>query len=258
MPLKRKTYGGRSYGARVASGLTKSVRLVGPKLAKRYKKVYKPKTALTRAIKRTVFNMKELKYKDLKLDDFAMKHNAYSVAYKLKLFTGVIPGTSQNWMPEQGDTSHTRDGNEIYLSGIQVRLQLRFFPDRLNGKCLIHVVKVPKGQSIFAYEDVYDNITGNIMLDPMDKDKVKCIYKKTVYPGVMNPGVPTTGKDVCRYLNFFVPYKGTLRFQGDTETTHNMAHDYHLIIQAYDSANSLVSDDVASVQSYFRVMWRDK
>lgn len=208
---------------------------------------------LYNAIKRVNFSMKELKWKDWQQSETTVYHNNTTTGYySLNLNSG-----NSTVMPAQGDTTHTRDGNEIYMSGITMRLMVKFFSDRLNGKAIIHVISVPKGQSITPYENVFDNIANNVMLDPYDKDRVKVLARKVIYPGIMNPGVPTTGKEVTRLCKMFIPIKQRVRFTGDTDYTHTMTRDIHLIINAFDSQGSLTTDSVCTVQGFFRTMWRD-
>lgn len=246
MALKRKF----GYNKKISY---KKRKFAGPsKLKKSYKKKFTPKSSLYKAIKSVNMRMKELKWKDYgSSSEVDIKHNVY-VNYTL-----LLNQSTGSFFPAQGDTSHTRDGNEIYLVGQTVRIMLKFFQDRLNGKALVHVIRVPKGQSVGAYEDVYDSITQNKLLDPYDKDKVKVVYRKVIYPGVMNPGVATTGKEVTRFCKFFIPYKQKLRFTGDADYTHNMAFDYHLQILAYDSAGTLTTDSVCTAMTYIRTQWRD-
>lgn len=222
----------------------------------RYKRTgRKPRVGkkLYRAIKRVNFSMKELKYKDWQFSETTIYHNNTTTGF----YTLQINNGNSTIMPAQGDTTHTRDGNEVYMSGCTVRLLVKFFSDRLNGKCQVHLISVPKGQSVSPYENVWDNIANNVMLDPYDKDRVRVHARKVVYPGIMNPGVPTTGKEVTRVCKLYVPYRQKVRFTGDADYTHNMARDYFLLINAFDSQGSLTTDSVCTVQAYFRTLWRD-
>lgn len=245
MALKRKF----GYNKRISY---KKRRLsASSKLRKSYKKSYTPKSTLYKAIKNVSMSMKELKWKDYGAGEVTIKHNVYTN------YTVQINAATANFQPNEGDSTHTRDGNEIFLVGQTVRIMCKFFNDRLNGKALIQVIRVPRGQSVATYEDVFDNITSNCIMDPYDKDKVKVIYRKVVYPGVMNPGIPTTGKEVTRFLKFYIPYKQKIRYTGDSDYTHNMAYDYHLQVLGYDSAGSLATDSVCTVMTYIRTSWRD-
>lgn len=223
------------------------------KFQRRFKRRKFGGSKLVRTIKRVNFSMKELKWKDWQFAETTVYHNNTTTGY----YTLNVNSGTSTIMPAQGDTSHTRDGNEVYLSGITMRLLFKFFSDRLNGKAIVHVISVPKGQSVSPYENVWDNITGNVMLDPYDKDRVKVLARKVIYPGVMNPGVPTTGKEVTRSCKLYIPLKQKIRFTGDADYTYDQTRDIFLIINAFDSQGSLTTDSVCTVQAYFRTAWRD-
>lgn len=243
MPTKRARSSSRVGRAvrhrRVASLVTSRKR--------RYKRA--GKGAIARLVKSVVMRDKELKSKDWSYNETTLDHNTFT--YALQINTG-----NSTIMPAQGNTSITRDGNEIRISGIKVRCMLKFFSDRLNGKVLLAVVKVPKGQSTASYEQIFDNVTGNVMLDPFDKDKVTVLYKTTVQP-FMNPGTQAAAKEVTRFHQFYIPINRVVKFTADAAYTHDMPYDLHLVAMAYDTAGSIATDDVATITSFFRTYWRD-
>lgn len=214
---------------------------------RRYKR--SAKGAIAKVVKNVLMRDKELKSKDWQYNETTLDHNTFTYALQINTGTSTI-------MPAQGNTGNSRDGNEIRISGIKVRCMLKFFSDRLNGKVMLAVVKVPKGQSTATYEQIFDNVTGNVMLDPFDKDKVTVLYKTTIQ-SFMNPGTQAAAKEVTRFHQFYVPINRVVKFTADAAYTHDMPYDLHLVAMAYDTAGSIATDDVATITSFFRTYWRD-
>lgn len=160
-------------------------------------------------------------------------------------------------LPAQGTGDTQRVGNDIYASGWTVRFQINLPSDRLNTKFRIMILRVNRGYGISSYTSVWDNITGNIMIDPVDADRVKVI--KTLYVGYknINPGVPTAGKEVTMYRKIWIPFKKTIKFYDDGVQLNNLAYDYYLIASAYDTFSSLSSDIVGYIQPWVRLTFKD-
>jgi len=250
MPYKRKfskySGSGKGFVRLVRKKITSNARS-NYGLSKRYKRFRGGK--LTNTVKNVVMRLKEVKSKDWQYNETTLDHNTFT--YALQINTG-----NSTIMPAQGNTSNTRDGNEIIISGIKVRCMLKFFADRLNGKVMLAVIKTPKGQSTSTYEQIFDNVTGNVMLDPFDKDKVQCLYKRIIGPQ-NNPMTPAAAKEVTMFHQFYVPLKTRVRFTADAAYTNDMPFDLHLVAMAYDTAGSIATDDVATITSFFRTFWRD-
>ena len=161
-------------------------------------------------------------------------------------------------MPAQGSGDSARTGNDIYGIGWTVRMQLRLPTDRLNGKVRMVILQVPKGYDPGAtYTNVFDNVTGHVLLDPIDKDRVKVIKDKVLAAGIINPGVSTTGKELTRYFKFWVPYKKTIKFWDDGAQDNSMPYDYYVCYYGYDTFGSLVTDVVSNIQSWTQFHYKD-
>lgn len=165
--------------------------------------------------------------------------------------------TDTSYLPAQGTGASQRLGNEIYASGWTVRFQVNLPADRLNTKFRIMVIRVNRGYSLSLYTQIWDNITGNIMLDPTDPERVKII--KSVYVGYknINPGVPTTGKEITMYRKIWIPFKKNIKFYDDNSQLNNLAYDYHLVAAAYDTYGSLITDIVGYIQPWVRLSFKD-
>lgn len=198
-------------------------------------------------IKRTVLKMSELKIKSGTLGENQLYHD--------------VPGDFGNifqtaHMPSQGDGEDQRIGNKIYISGMKIKLMFLQKADRPNVTFKIWILKVPINH-VYAYNTTFDNVSGNMLLDDIDNNRVfKVVYQKTIKRGpTATDG--TVGKEWTFPWKIWVPLKRQMQFQADNGQNENTAYQYRMLIGAYDSSGSLVTDNIASVTEYHRLYFRD-
>ena len=204
--------------------------------------------------KKTMIKQVESKRVDYGYARFAAYHNGGTTGIN---GCPIYFLTDTAYLPMQGTGDSQRIGNDIYAIGWTLRFQINIPSDRLNTKFRVMVLRVNKGYSVSGYTNIFDNITGNIMLDPVDKDRIKVL--KTLYVGAenINPGVPTTGKEITLYRKIFIPFNKTIKFYDDGTQQNNLAYDYYLITCAYDTYGSLNSDIVGYIQPWLRLTYKD-
>lgn len=208
-------------------------------------------SAVKSLMSKMIIAKKEMKHSDYNVGKVELYHNL-GTSYMLQL----TPSASVVF-PSQGDTDNSRDGNEIYLSYQTIRVLFGCKLDRLNTKYRVSVIRVRKGGSVASYEDVFDNITGNVLIDPFDTDKVKVLYSKILQPTGISPTQFDANKEKTTYIKFNIQYKTNVSFIDDTSLAHNLPYDNWLVIQAYDTYGSLVTDNVAWCQTYVRTNFKD-
>lgn len=162
--------------------------------------------------------------------------------------------------PTQGDTEESRDGNDIYVKGITLRMQFNIPADRLNAKFRVAVIRSPKGSNpISSVAGMFDNITGNFMIDPWDKDRIQVVKQIFVAPGKsLNPGTATGGKEITHYRKIWIPFNKVVKFFDNNDTNNSLLHDYHLVIYGYDTWGTLPGDIVGYCQIWQRLTFKDK
>lgn len=245
MPKRPATYVNRSV-KRQATG-----RKYRPSKRSTFRQKY---GSLTKAVKRIARNMNEPKNVDGYYTKTDIKHNLSTGSFQLN--TVATAGTFCV-LPAQGDTQNTRDGNKIYLKGISVRLLLGWQNDRLNTTFRVIIQRRNKGLACSTYEDLFDNITGNCLLDPFDRDKGTVMSQKFIKVGAINPGVPTTGKEYTKAVRLYIPINKVVTFTGNADLTNNLASDYWISIYGYDAYGTLTTDTVGYVQYFARSHFKD-
>jgi len=146
-------------------------------------------------------------------------------------------------MPAQGVGEKAGVGDRINTIGFNVKLLCGQKVDRPNVTFRWICIEVPKGGGL-PYGSVFNNITGNILLDDLNKDYVKCLKQ-----GVWRPneaGLASTGNDEYTFVKkVHIPYKRLVKFgPADGAITHNQNHnqnDVYFCIMCYDAYGSLIT-----------------
>lgn len=171
---------------------------------------------------------------------------------------GLVVLNQNVYMPYQGDTEFSRDGNDIYSMGFSLKMMVNIPSDRLNTKIRCMVFKVVKGYNINAYTTIFDNMTGSVVLDSVDTDRIQILQSWWIQPGKsLNPGVPTTGKEITYNVKKWIPWKRVIKFYDDAVQDNNQEYDLYLGMWAYDTYGSLNTDIVAYAQPWLKFYFKD-
>lgn len=208
---------------------------------------------LVRKIAKSVLLGKtEQKYFDYNHGKLEMNHNSYTL-------NGVkINMTSTNFLPTQGDTDNSRDGNKIYVSGISVPMMLYTKVDNPNTKFRVIAFKYAQGYNPFAsYDSLFDPITNNVMLDRINPDLVKIVFDKIVANGkyISNQ----IADEITLFKKFWIPIKRTFTFRADNTQSYNSpSYHYGIVVVGYDTYGT-VNDgtNVGAVQLWQRLYFKD-
>lgn len=168
------------------------------------------------------------------------------------------PLNQDTYMPVQGDTEYSRDGNDIYSLGFSFKAMVNIPSDRLNTKIRCVIFKCVKGYNINAYNTVFDNVTGSVVLDSFDTDRIQVLKSWWIQPGKsLNPGVPTTGKEITYNVKKWIPWKRVIKFYDDGVLTNNQEYDLYIGMWGYDTYGSLNTDIVGYVQPWIKFFFKD-
>lgn len=157
-------------------------------------------------------------------------------------------------MPPTGTGEMNRIGDQINLSGWKIRMVLGQKADRPNVNFKYWVLKVPKGSS-FSYNDWFKNFTSNVLLDDINEDFVKVLKTGSFKPyrGDLN-----NGTDEFTFVKkLWIPYKKLLKFGPADGTTLHNDDDIHFIMAVYDAYGTLNSDNIAYMQFFSELYYRD-
>lgn len=228
-------------GWKILPKVKKTVRqsVVTPKLAR--------KIAKSVMIKKT-----EQKYFDFNHGKVELNHNSY-------LISGVkINVTGNNQLPGQGDTDNARDGNKIYVSGVSIPMMLYTKVDNPNTKFRVICFRYAQSHNPFAsYDSLFENISGNCMLDRVNPDLVTVLFEKIIGNGkyVSNQ----IADEITLFKKFWIPIKRTFTFRADNTQSYNSpSYHYGIVVVGFDTYGT-VNDgtNVGAVQLWQRLYFKD-
>lgn len=203
--------------------------------------------SLTRAVSKVVLKKAESKHKHSDFGKTELYHNQMS---SLKI-------NDTSTMPTQGVADSQRVGDKINVGGFYIRMLCGQKLDRHNVNWKFYILKVPKDTAV-SYATFFDSITGNVLLDSPNKDKVKVLYakniKKLISPDLS--GVGGADKELTFTHRIWLPYKRLLSFQSDGATVHTDG-DLYLVSFVYDAYGSLTSDNIAYIQMTSTIYYKD-
>lgn len=158
-------------------------------------------------------------------------------------------------LPAQGTGENQRVGNEIYVSGVKLYLQILIKNDRLNSKVRVVIFKHNPNFGKSVYTDWFDNVM-NVMVDPADRGRAKVVYDRI--HGLKNVNPTNSTDEVTMFRQIWLPIKEKYKFRDDG--AQSLSYDkntYTIVAMAYDTAGSLTTDNVASIKWYSRLYFKD-
>lgn len=226
-----------------------------PKVSKTIKQTVTTPAMVRRIARKVIMKNTEQKFFDLNIGKTELYHNSYVI----NSFKHNTLGT--NCLPPQGDTDNSRDGNAIYVSGISLPMMLYTKGDRLNTKFRVICFRYSQGYNPFAtYESLFDNISGNCMLDKVNPDLVKVIFDKIIGNSNLQTLTGGSGNDEqTRFRKFWIPIKKKFVFRDDASQAFNRPlYNIGLVVLAYDTYGSIQNtENIGAVQLWQRLYYKD-
>lgn len=148
------------------------------------------KRRFTRRVMRVVNNMAERKIQYIEhADNFTLKHNevqnlSTNVLYTQRGAYSECKGTSI------ANGSGNRVGKKIFVKGIAVRGIIESQQYRPNVDYWLYLVRnINDENSININSEMFEQSTGELPTDYIDKEKVQVLWVKKMRPRMPNPGV---------------------------------------------------------------------
>lgn len=119
------------------------------------------------------------------------------------------------------------------------------------------VLRYPSYRVVNAYADIFDNVTNNVLMDPIDKDICSVLYDKTI--GIKNINPTNSTDNVIINKKIWVPrQKYVVQYENaGLNTIKSPKFTDYLIILGYDAFGTLNTDVVASVKVSRRLFFVD-
>jgi len=230
---------------------------------------YRPMTKFQRGVRSVIFKTCEKKYREATIN-YAAGTDIQSTA--APWYHNTLPfvnlwamplGTGTNGtrlMPTQGMTDGNRIGDEIYATGISVRLMFNVPSDRRTTslRCWFLPWNSVQGNPTDKTQ-FFHGLINNVMLDKVQTDR----WPGLKYLGTFKNSDPDNTTTIAHgqiYVNLWIPIKRKVTFitDGDTVTARGLKEHGTLIFAPYDKIGSLESDQlITSYQGSATLHYKD-
>ena len=173
----------------------------------------------------------------------SMYHNSFNV---WKIYDMIGNTTT---FPLQGDGIGERNGQEIYGKGFMLRASFGIAGDRRGTSLRFYLVTPVNASTTVDYARMFENITNNVALDPLDRNT----FPSTKFLGtykIPDVSAPTTSIDGTFELidskilfKKWIPFKRKIKFLlADNREPSNIPNSMQLVVTAYDHNSALETD----------------
>lgn len=210
---------------------------------------YKPKTKFQRSVQKVIFSTVEKKYRsasinfatgtDLSVNLPPWPHN---ILQRIDLWN-LTPGAGTAGLrlfPTQGLTDGNRIGDEIYATGISVKLMFNMPPDRRTTNMKVWYVPHNSVQGDPRVKtNFFHGIINNVMLDKVQTDR----WPGLKYLGLFRNSDPDNVTATAHgqlYMKLWIPLKRKITFitDGDQITARGLKDIGTLLFAPYDKINT--------------------
>ena len=242
---------------------------VAKKKAYRWRKKWtRGRRGFAKAVKNVILKTAEKKYKtcepqansayDLAFGGFALNHNSL---VEIKLIDNTAPNLGIHCTMSQGNSDGQRNGDEIYAKGIMFRAAITLPADRKNATfkiCLVEYNSVQGDPTVFT--DLFHNVTGKNVLDPIQQDrwKVRVLGTYRYLPRDTNSEL-VQGQRGEILVKKWIPFKRTLTFKEDTSLvyTKGMKERLSLVIMSYDNNSAFEATTIGYIRANATIYYGD-
>lgn len=222
------------------------------KVPRKYVPKKQSEQSVTKIVNKVLRKKVEVKHKDYAGSHYQLYHNGFVNAYHQILihpnFLSLTQGTGENQLV----------GSEANIIGTMLKIMFLIKNDRLNTKFRVLILRHPKDYNpMSAYTQVFDALTNNLMVDSIDRHRVTVLYDKIV--GYKNFAPTNSTDEITIFKTIIVPkQKFTLKLADDGSLVYNSPRFVDsLIIMAYDTHGSLLTDNIGAVTVNQRTYFTD-
>lgn len=210
--------------------------------------------SLIKLIKKVAIKTSEPKNNAISWAKTELYHNSGSPASG-QILPGAIDLLHYSMLPVQGSGDHQRNGDQIVAKGTSVKMLLGQKANRMNITFRIVVWKGTEDAKPISYNELFDQITSNVLLDTTNSDRGKIVYNKYIKKN-FSPQLGSTTAELTFVHKFFIPYKRLIKFNYNNATGFSGDKLYAYVF-AYDAYGTLLTDNCAYFQAFLRFYYRD-
>jgi len=216
---------------------------------------------MVKTIKKTILNMAEAKNKSYDYGKYEIYHNNGSIASGRVLHSEFLLNRDDIF-PAQGDADNERNGDHIYTSGISVHMLFGQKYDRPNVTWRVVVYSVcDYNHRPATINQLFDLVSGNVLLDSVDTDKCKIIKQFYMKPGgaqftVAVPAGTALAREYTFSRKMYIPYKHKISFNS-SGATPEVGRRIFCEVSAYDAYGTIITDNIGYFQGWAKLHYRD-
>lgn len=157
-------------------------------------------------------------------------------------------------MPTEGTGDDQRNGDQIYSGGYCLRAMINQFNDRPNVTYKYWVMRTPRDVT-YSYSEFFDNVTGNVLLDPPNKDYVKVLTSGTIKPGASVQYL--YDRRFTFPFKLWIPHKKLVKFGPADGAIKAVEDKLWFLMVAYDAQDTAALSNVAEIAMTTTLYYKD-
>jgi len=211
----------------------------------------RPRPLATKAtvalIKKTIMKTAETKQYMTPVNVVTLLHNTPLIVSTNLTITTTTPSTNQSFVDP-------RIGDSVQAQGIKFKLLFMTYGDRPNVTFRLWVIKTPAYSPVngiypYTYSTWFESRTNQWVLDDINKQNVSVVKQMTFKPPVADSSQESgaTLKETSYVRSMYVPLNRVIKYQDEGASTlptgtHSKGSAYQLLVAAYDTYGTLVTD----------------
>lgn len=192
--------------------------------------------------------------------EFAVDHAKQELYHNLVGTVAQINAPTVNHMPSQGDGDTNRTGDKIIARGFKIHALFGQKYDRPNVTWRVIVAAQRPGLGPLNYSGLLKNMSGNGLLDEVNKDRVTVLLQKYIKPLKSSVTIATAGVENSQEFTFtrkfWIPRKMVYKFELNGGYQHN-DKELYMYVLPYDAYGTLITDNIGYCQVWTKFCYKD-
>jgi len=198
-------------------------------------------------IKKTVMKVAETKQYMTPMNVVTLFHNQPTMISTNLTVTQTTPTTNQSY-------ADPRIGDSVQALGIKFKFLFMTYSDRPNVTFRVWVIKTPAYSPVtgiypYTYATWFESRTAQWVLDDINRQNVSVVKQLTFKPPVSDTSQEANAAlhETSYVRSMYVPLNKTIKYQDEGASTlptgtHSKGSAYQLLVAAYDTYGTLVTD----------------